>query len=158
MAANTEVAALYQQRIRELSASVRADRRLDSPEVSVTRRSRICGSMVTLDVDFDGERIERVGFRVRACSLGMASTAILVDAGPGQNVAQLARAGAALADLLAGEPAEFDESWQALEILTAAIPFPTRHNSVLLPFETAAEAFKARAGRPPHRGGSRRPH
>ncbi len=146
MATDEEVAALYQQEIRKLSARVRADRRLDAPQASVTRRSKICGSMVTLDFDFDGERIERVGHRARACSLGMAATAILVDAGPGQNADQVARAHAALANLLAGEPAEFDEPWQELEILAAAIPFPARHNSVLLPFETAAEAFRERAG------------
>jgi len=141
MATDEEVAALYQRKIRELSARVRVDRRIEAPQISVTRRSKICGSMVTLDFDFDGERIERVGYRARACSLGMAATAILVDAGPGQNADQVARAHTALADLLAGKPAEFDAHWQSLEILAAAIPFPARHNSVLLPFETAAEAF-----------------
>lgn len=146
MATDEEVAALYQQKIRKLSARVRADRRLDAPQSSVTRRSRICGSMVTLDFDFDGERIERVGFRARACSLGMAATAILVDAGPGQDADQVAQAHTALANLLAGESAEFDEHWQGLEIMAAAIPFPARHNSVLLPFETAAEAFEELAG------------
>src|SRR5699024_8376197 len=107
MATDEEVAALYQRKIRELSARVRADRRIDTPQLSVTRRSKICGSMVTLDFNFDGDRIERVGFRARACSLGMAATAILVDAGPGQNADQVARAHQALASLLAGEPAEF---------------------------------------------------
>lgn len=145
MATDEEVAALYQRKIRELSVRVRADRRLDSPQVTVTRRSKICGSMVTLDFDFEGECIKRIGFRARACSLGMAATAILVDAGPGQDADQVARAHKALVDLLADEPAEFDEHWQGLEILSAAIPFPARHNSVLLPFETAVEAFKGLA-------------
>jgi len=87
MATDAELAALYQKRIRDLASRIRVDRRLPDPQVTVTRRSRVCGSMVTLDVDFDDGRIKRIGFRTRACSLGTASTAIVVEVGPGRNQA-----------------------------------------------------------------------
>lgn len=141
MATDAELAALYEGRLRELAAAALVDKRLEEPQIQVTVRSRICGSTLTLDLDFDGDRIERLGFRARACSLGTAATAVLARLGPGQTIAQVAAAGDALRALLTGEDeVVFPPGWELLEIFAAAVPFPGRQDSVLLPFDAVAKA------------------
>src|SRR5699024_8475757 len=115
-----QIAALYQKKIRELGARVRIDRRLANPAFTVTKRSRICGSAVTLDFDFRDGRIERIGYHTRACSLGMAATAIVVRVAPGQSTVQLEQAKDALIALLAGKETTIPADWQALEVFIAA--------------------------------------
>lgn len=145
MATEAEIAALYQKQIRKLAASVRSDRRLADADVSITKRSRVCGSSVTLDVRFQNERIDALGYRGRACMLGMAATALLVRIAPGLDASRIAAARDALAGLLAGDEVTMPEGWQALETFAAAIPFPSRHDSILLPFKAALAAFEPQA-------------
>ena len=143
MASDDQIAALYQKEIRDLAASVRNDRRLSSPDATVTKRSRICGSSVTLDVSFCEGRIKAVGYRARACSLGMAATAVVVRVSPGQNAAGITEAKETLAALLAGDDVTFPPGWGQLKLFTAAIPFRTRHESILLALQAAEAAFSA---------------
>lgn len=143
MATQAQVTALYQKKIRELGAQVRADRRLVDPDITVTKRSRVCGSSVTLDFRFRGKRIEAIGYRTRACSLVMAATAILVRIGAGHDAEDIGQAKIALADLLMGKRDMMPADWQTLDVFAAAIPFPARHSSILLPFEAAAASFRS---------------
>jgi len=132
--------ALYQTRVREWAARVRTDRRLSDPDSTVTCRGAICGSVLTLDVNWAAGVVSELGWRTRACTLTMASTAILVAAAIGQTPAQVAEAGAELEKLLAGEDPGFSKAWEGLAILSAARAFPARHDSVLLPFRAMREA------------------
>lgn len=140
MTENKELAALYQPRIRELAARVRNDKRLENPNFTVACRSPVCGSTLTLDVSCTGDMIVEFGWRSRACTLGMASTAIFVKAGVNQTSKQIADAGEALEQLLSGEDITFNERWSSLLLLKAARDFPSRHRSILLPFEALQKA------------------
>ncbi len=141
-----DAARLYQPRIRALAKRVRADRRLPSPDATVTCRSPLCGSTLTLDVTWRDGRVEALGWRSRACTLGMASTAIAAEAAIGRRPEEIAEAESALRKLLDGKAATFAEPWSELSLFTAARTFPTRHGSILLPFETLALAWeKSRA-------------
>lgn len=141
MTEDQDLAALYQPRIRELASRVRNDKRLELPDVTVTCRSPVCGSTLTLDVSYSGETISELGWRSRACTLGMASTAIFVKAAIEQSADQIAQAGKALEQLLAGcADITFDERWSSLSLFEAAREFPSRHRSIMLPFNAAEEA------------------
>jgi len=132
--------ALYQRRVREWAARVRSDKRLTDPDSTVTCRGAICGSVLTLDVNWAGGVVAELGWRTRACTLTMASTAILVAAAIGQTPAQVARAGAVLKQLLSGTEPNFPEGWEKLAMLSPARDFPARHDSVLLPFMAMEQA------------------
>src|SRR3546814_3015744 len=68
--------ALYNTRILRLAASIPHAARLPNPQASVAKRSPVCGSRVTVDVDLDSAgRISALGQEVRACALGQASAA-----------------------------------------------------------------------------------
>lgn len=137
---DADLAALYQRDLRDWAAQVRADRRLVPADASITRTSRTCGSSVTLDIRRDGGRILELGWRTRACTLGMASTAVVMRNAPGQSLAEVAQVAEALRRLLAGEDVSFPRPWQDLARFTAARSFPARHNSIMLPFEALIEA------------------
>ncbi|WP_435656672.1 iron-sulfur cluster assembly scaffold protein [Brucella pituitosa] len=138
MTVDKEIAALYHRDLRDWATLVRNDKRLVPPDVSITRNSRTCGSSITLDIRRDEDLILEVGWRTRACTLGMASTAVVVRHAPGQSVAEVAHVAEKLRRLLAGENVSFTGQWEDLARFTAARDFPTRHNSIMLPFEALA--------------------
>ncbi|MGO1305193.1 MAG: iron-sulfur cluster assembly scaffold protein, partial [Sphingomonas parapaucimobilis] len=64
-------APLYNAEILRLTTAIPHDRRLTDPMASVERRSPICGSRVTVDLNLDeAGRVTEVGMLVRACALG----------------------------------------------------------------------------------------
>lgn len=142
------LASLYQSEIRSLAASVRNDRCLEAPTVTATKRSTVCGSFVTIDLLMVGPRIEAIGYQARACTLGMAATAILAKNAPGCTIDDISKIAEELRAILAGEKAAYKQSrttrsgWASLEYFISARPYPSRHSSILLPFEAIAEARK----------------
>ena len=139
------LARLYQPRIRDHAARVRSDRRLERPDVTVTCRSPVCGSTVTLDLIIHDGVLAKIGWKGRACTLGMASLGIVTRAGIGQTEPQVSNVRRRLSDLLRGEEQEFPQAWAELSIFCAAREFPTRFGSIMLPFDAIMEGF-AKAG------------
>jgi NifU-like protein involved in Fe-S cluster formation len=132
--------ALYSRDILRLAASIPHQRRLDHPQATVEKRSPVCGSRVTVDVELDEEgRIAELGLEVRACALGQASASLLGAHAIGRTAAELAVARDALAAYLRGERDD-PGGWPGLVIFADARRFTARHPSILLAFEAAAEA------------------
>jgi NifU-like protein involved in Fe-S cluster formation len=138
-------APLYNQEILRLAASIPFDDRIACPQASVEKRSPVCGSRVTVDVDLDGEgRVTRTGMLVRACALGQASAALMAAHAVGRSAAELAEARDRLTAWLAGEGPVPD--WPGLAIFEPALAHRARHPSIRLAFEAVAEAAE-QAGR-----------
>lgn len=131
--------ALYQPRIREFSARVRADRRLEAPKITATCSSPVCGSMMTLDLLFCDGILVALGWKARACTLGMASLGIVSRSGIGQTQDQIADAGQQLSALLQGQDVDFPHAWSDLSFFAAARGFPSRFASIGLPFQAIAQ-------------------
>jgi NifU-like protein involved in Fe-S cluster formation len=130
---------LYNAEILRLAASIPHHARLPEPMGSAERRSPICGSRVTVDVNVDEDgRVSAVGLLVRACALGQASASLLGAQVLGRTPAELAGARDALTGWLVGEGDEPD--WPGLAIFTPALAHTARHPSIRLAFEAAADA------------------
>lgn len=141
-------APLYNTEILRLAASAPARERLVAPMASVEKRSPVCGSRVTVDVDVDGAgRVAAIGMLVRACALGQASAALMANDAIGKSPDELGAARDALAGWLAGTGPQPD--WPGLAIFAPALPHSARHASIRLAFEAVAEAatVAARADR-----------
>lgn len=135
-------APLYNSRILRLAASIPHLQRLPAPAGSVERRSPICGSRVTVDVDVDAAgRIAALGLDVRACALGQASAALMAEHAIGRSLDEMRGARIALADFLAGTRGDPGD-WPGLEIFGPAIPHSARHPSIRLAFEAAEAALE----------------
>lgn len=133
-------APLYNTQILRLAASIPHHQRLTSPMASVEKRSPVCGSRVTVDVDLDAEgRVAALGMQVRACALGQASASLMGAHAIGRTSAQLDDTRAALTRWLAGE-GDTPSDWPGLDIFAPALPHSARHPSIRLAFEAVAEA------------------
>lgn len=133
-------APLYNKEILRLAASIPYQDRLEAPMASVEKRSPICGSRVTVDVNVDAAgRVSEVGMLVRACALGQASSSLMAAHVVGRTPEELAAARDALTVWLAGETDAVPE-WPGLELFGPARAYSARHPSIRLAFEAAAEA------------------
>ena len=118
---------------------------------SAEKRSPVCGSRVTVDIDVDADgRVAAVGMLVRACALGQASASLMGAHALGRSPADLAATRDALAAWLAGE-GDAAPGWPGLELFAPARPHSARHASIRLAFEAAAEAAAQAAARAPAR-------
>lgn len=134
-------APLYNTEILRLAAST-PSQRLADPMASVEKRSPICGSRVTVDIDVDAAgHVTSVGILARACALGQASSSLFAAQAIGRSVEELAIARDQLTRWLAGEGPVPD--WPGIEVFTPAIAHSARHPSIRLAFEAGAEAAAA---------------
>jgi NifU-like protein involved in Fe-S cluster formation len=133
-------APLYNTQILRLAASIPFHERLTDPMASVEKRSPVCGSRVTVDVDVDeAGRVRAIGMVVRACALGQASASLMGAHAVGLLPDELAAARDQLTAWLAGER-DTPPDWPGLDILAPARPHSARHPSIRLAFEAVAEA------------------
>lgn len=133
-------ATLYNAHILRLATSIAHQDRLTDPQATVSKRSPICGSRVTVDVVVDeAGRIAALGQEVRACALGQASAALMGEHAIGRSAEELAAARDALGAYLAGERDDPGD-WPGLDIFAPARPHAARHPSIRLAFEAVAEA------------------
>lgn len=132
-------APLYNTEILRLAATIPFADRLDAPMASVEKRSPVCGSRVTVDINVDGDGcVSEIGMLVRACALGQASASLMAAHAIGKTADDFAATHTALADWLGG--GEAAPEWPGLDIFEPARPHSARHASIRLAFEAAAEA------------------
>ena len=136
---------LYSARILALAADIPHLGRLDTPDASVTRRSPLCGSSVTVDVKLHNGMLSALGQDVKACALGQAAAAITAAAAEGATLETVQRGRDQLKAMLKGTGSVPDAPFTEFEVLTPAVAYKNRHASILLSIEALAEAMaKAR--------------
>lgn len=140
MSAETDLIKLYSTRILGLAADIPNLGRLDQPMASVKKRSPLCGSTVTVDLDVVNGVVTRFGQDVKACALGQAAASVVGGAVIGRSLNEMAQARDEMKAMLAGGPhpaAPFD----GLEVLKPAADYRNRHASIMLTLEATVEAM-----------------
>lgn len=136
---------LYHNRVLELAANIPGLVPIEGPEGSVEKVSRICGSTVRVDVRLNaaGTHIEAMSVDPKACALGQAATAILVEGAIGAEIEAVIAARDALKAMLKhGAPPPQGRFWE-LRHLAGVADYPPRHTSTLLAFDAAVAAINA---------------
>jgi NifU-like protein involved in Fe-S cluster formation len=133
---------LYSDKILELAANAIQPARLAKPQASSRKVSRVCGSVVEVDVVVDKGVITAYGHTVSACALGQTSAAILAREVIGSNVAEVVSVAAEFRDMLKNGGAPPGGKWADLACLEPAREFPARHASTLLAFDAVCEAVE----------------
>jgi NifU-like protein involved in Fe-S cluster formation len=140
---DSDLIKLYSARILALAADIPHHGRLSAPQGTARRRSPLCGSTVTADVEVTDGRVSGFAQDVKACALGQASAAVLGQVVVGRTLAELQAARDALRAMLKdGGPvpaAPFD----GYEVLLPARDYKNRHASILLALDAACEAMDA---------------
>jgi NifU-like protein involved in Fe-S cluster formation len=140
MSGDDDLIRLYSQRILALAAEIPHAERLPAPQVTARKRSPLCGSTVTVDLDLRDGRIVTFGQDVKACALGQASAAVLGRHVIGLHRGDIARARDQLhAMLKSGGPVP-EAPFEELEVLLPARDYKNRHASILLAFDATLAA------------------
>lgn len=132
---------LYHARVLELAANIASAKPLAKPQASATRVSRICGSVIRVDLNLAGDIITEIGMDVQACALGQAAAAVLAAHAIGASAAEVRAARDGLEAMLRKGGAPPDGRFWELRHLEGVKEYPPRHTSTLLAFDAAVDAL-----------------
>ncbi len=141
MSGETDLIKLYSGQILALAADIPHLARLDDPDATVKKRSPLCGSTVTVDLDVEDGRIARYGQDVKACALGQAAASVVGGAIIGATRAQVETARDQLKAMLKEDGPAPDAPFDGLEVLRPARDYKNRHASIMLALDASAEAM-----------------
>ncbi len=131
---------LYSNQILSLAANIPLTERLLSPDITVTKRSRLCGSTVTIDLIMKNEIIVDYAHEIKACALGQASASILAKDILGKTSTQIIKARNSVVQMLNNVNYSHD-IFSDYEVLLPASQFKNRHDSILLPLDATVEGI-----------------
>lgn len=132
---------LYNTDILRLTTRIPHQIRLEAPDATVVKTSRVCGSRVTADAIVQKGVITAFGQEVKACALGQAAAAIVGEHAIGLTESELADIADRFRTMVKTGEANFPEKWSKLTLLAPVKDHPGRHGSVMLPFEVLEQVF-----------------
>ena len=133
---------IYSNRVLELAAGIAHVGRLNAPDGTAHRVSRLCGSEVTVDVRLSNGVVSGFAIDPKACALGQASAAVLASGILGATPAEVREARDSLAAMLKAGGAPPQGRFWELRYLQPVADYPPRHTSTLLAFEAAVAAIE----------------
>lgn len=136
------ISELYSGPILDAAAGIPAARRLDAPDASAKKLSRVCGSEVEVDVKIVDGVVADFGMTARACALGQAAASLVAQNIIGAAPAELFRLRDEMRAMLKeGGPAPSGARWASLAALQPVRDYPQRHASTMLVFEAVADCL-----------------
>ncbi|MGC1505704.1 MAG: iron-sulfur cluster assembly scaffold protein [Sulfitobacter sp.] len=141
MSGETDLIKLYSGRILALAADIPHLGRLESPDATVKRRSPLCGSAVTVDVQVRDGKLAGLGQDVKACALGQAAAAVAGEAAVGAPIEVIKKGRDQLLAMLKTGGGVPDAPFDGFDVLTPAVDYKNRHASIMLSMEAIVEAM-----------------
>ncbi len=133
---------LYHGRVLELAADIPHIGRLEAPDGAATKVSRVCGSVVTVELKLQDGVVSEIAVHPKACALGQASTAVLAMNAIGASPAEIREARDALREMLKEGGAPPQGRFWELRHLEGVREYPPRHASTMLAFDAAVDALE----------------
>lgn len=141
---------LYREVILDHHRNPRGRAPLADPDVTAEGKNPSCGDEVTLQLNFDGDRISAVGVDARGCAISTSSGSMLADVIEGLTVAEAEKVADAFRAVLHGGEFPADVDLGDLEALQGVQKFPVRIKCAVLPWVTMLDAILAhRQGKAP---------
>lgn len=136
-----ELSDLYSEKILAIAANQPQPGRLSRPDASAKKVSRVCGSMIEVDIAVQGGVIAGYGHAISACALGQTSAAIVASHIVGTPVAEFLAVSRAMHAMLKDNGAPPSGRWDDLKYLEPVRDYKARHLSTLLVFDAVVEAL-----------------
>ena len=133
---------LYSARLLKLAANMPRSGRLASPDASVEKVAKLCGSRVVVDVVMDGDRVADFAQDVKACALGQAAASVLGAHVIGASLSELEVTREQFRAMLKTDGPAPVGRFSDLSMLAPVKDYPARHASTLLAFEAVTEAVR----------------
>ena len=138
---------LYHPRIMELAADIPHVGRLDAPDGAATKVSRVCGSVVTVELKLKDGVISEIAVHPKACALGQAATGVLALNAIGAAPQEVRAARDGLRAMLKEGAAPPSGRFWELRHLEGVRDYPARHASTMLAFDAAVDALEQASAR-----------
>jgi NifU-like protein involved in Fe-S cluster formation len=138
---------LYSEKILEIAANPPDRPRLASPDASARKVSRLCGSVIDVDVEVRDGVIAAYGHHVAACALGQTSAAIVAREIIGTPTSEFRNLRTTMAAMLKASGEVPSGRWSDLAYLEPVRDYPARHASTLLVFDAVIAALDEIEGR-----------
>jgi NifU-like protein involved in Fe-S cluster formation len=132
---------IYNKRILELAADIPRQGRLAHPDASATAHSKLCGSMVTVDLSVKDGHVVDFAHDVKACALGQASSSIMARHVVGTTPDELRALRDQMRAMLKDNGPAPTGAWADLAVLEPVRDYKARHASTLLTFDAVVKAL-----------------
>ena len=132
---------LYDPKILRWATHIKHTNPIDAPTVKVSKRSRVCGSHMSVQALVEDGKISDLFWDLNLCAVGQAVAGVLSDHVIGLDQAEFDSVDAAFRDLVQTGHASFSENFSALADLEVIKDYPSRHGSALLPFDCLKAVF-----------------
>ena len=137
-----ELSDLYSEKILDLAGNARQPGRLADADASARKVSRVCGSVVEVDVRVQDGVIAAYGHDVSACALGQTSAAVVAREIVGTPVGEFRQLRQQMHAMLKENGAPPTGKWGDLRYLEPVRDYRARHMSTLLVFDAVVEALE----------------
>ncbi len=137
-----ELSDLYSEKILDLAGNAVQPGRLADADVSARKVSRVCGSVIEVDLKVRDGVIVAYGHELSACALGQTSAAVVAREIAGTPVLAFLDVRRAMHDMLKAEGRPPEGKWADLKYLEPVRAYPARHVSTLLVFDAVAAALE----------------
>jgi len=137
-----ELSDLYSGKILDLAANALQPGRLAAPSASARKVSRVCGSVIEVDVVVRDGVIVDYGHEISACALGQTSAAVVAREIVGTPVEEFKALRLAMHAMLKENGAPPEGKWSDLRYLEPVREYRPRHMSTLLVFDAVVEALE----------------
>jgi NifU-like protein involved in Fe-S cluster formation len=136
-----ELSELYSERILEIAGNPPDMPRLTQPDASARKVSRLCGSVIEVDIKVEDGTISAYGHEVAACALGQTSAAIVAREIVGTPAAEFRRLRDEMVAMLKANGPPPSGKWADLAYLEPVRDYRPRHGSTLLVFDAVVAAL-----------------
>lgn len=133
---------LYSDKILDIAGNALQPGRLATPDASARKVSRVCGSVVEVDIVLTDGVISAYGHEISACALGQTSAAIVAREIVGTRAEDFLRLAQQMRDMLKAAGAPPDGKWSDLGYLEVVREYPARHASTMLVFDAVIDAIE----------------
>jgi len=132
---------IYTKTILRFASNIPNAERLKSPDVSVTKRTAVCGSSMTVDLNIKNGKIEKIGLDIKACALGQASASIFAKNAVGLTLEEVQNLKNELIGFLKTGDFQIKKPFDDYKYLDPARSVPYRHDSILLVLDSTEEGL-----------------
>lgn len=126
---------LYDPKLLRLATRIGHTDPINGANVTVHNRSRVCGSHMAAKAKIEHGAITALNWEVQLCAVGQAVAGALTPHVIGMTADQLASITGAFRKMVETGEVDFPDQFTELETLKVVHEHPSRHSSVMLPFE-----------------------
>lgn len=136
-----ELSDIYSDKIIQIAGRLSVIDRLDKPDASSRKVSRICGSVVEVELNLRDGVVTDYAHEVSACALGQTSATIVSECIVGATADELRLLRTQMIAMLKADGEPPTGRWADLKYLQPVRDYPARHASTLLVFDAVVDCL-----------------